>query len=176
MRLEKGITAHVFTGVNAMPAPIEQEQIEKSVRAFLEHEGYEFVDLRITGSISHPMFEVYADIEGGITAADCGKLTRALQYRLTAAGLMDDRASLLVSSPGLDRVLKSERDFARFAGKEVNVWLVEKIGGRGKLRGILKGQENGTVLISGTEEGDIALSPGRWKEIRLVPEYPKGFK
>ncbi len=159
-----------------MPAPIEMELLEKTVDAYLEGEGYELVDIRIAGSVSHPVIEIYCDIEGGITAEDCGKLARALNYRLSAEGFLNDGATLLVSSPGLDRVIKRERDFARFVGKQVRVWLVEPIAGRGKLKGVLKGCQDGTVLLSDTEEGDIAIAPGRWKEIRLVPEYPEGFK
>ncbi len=159
-----------------MPAPIEEEQIERIVEDYLESEGYELVDLRIGGNISRPIIEVYCDIEGGITAEDCGNLARALRYRLTVEGFLDDGTTLMVSSPGLDRVLKRERDFKRFRGREVSVRLEEPIAGRGKLRGTLKDYRDGTVLLSGTEEGDLALAPGRWKEIRLVPQYPEGFK
>ncbi len=159
-----------------MPVPLAQEQLEKVVEEYLESQGYELVDLRVTGSISRPVIGIYCDIEGGITAEECGKLAKALKYRLAADGLLDERGSLMVSSPGFDRVLKRERDFARFKGREVNVWLMEHIDGRGKLRGRLVGYQDGTVMIEGTEEGDIALAPGRWKEIRLVPEYPKAFK
>jgi ribosome maturation factor RimP len=159
-----------------MPAPIEIERIENTVRDYLESEGYEFVDLRVGGSVSRPVFEIYTDIEGGITAGDCGKIAKALRLRMGAEGFLDDGATLLVSSPGLNRVLKHERDFDRFSGKQVQVWLEEPISGRKKLKGTLKGQQDGSVLLTDTEEGDIALAPGRWKEIRLVPEYPEGFK
>ena len=159
-----------------MPAPIEIERIEKTVADFLEGEGYEFVDLRIAGTVSRPVFEIYVDIEGGITAEDCGKIARSLRYRLDAEGFLSDGATFIVSSPGLDRVIRHEKDFSRFAGKLVQVWLVEPINGRKKLKGILKGQQDGSVLLTETEEGELALSPGRWKEIRLVPEYPEGFK
>lgn len=159
-----------------MPAPIAEDQLEKFVEAFLENQGYEFVDLRIAGSVSRPVIEVYCDIEGGITAGDCGELAKSLRYRLTAEGFMDDGASLVVSSPGLDRVLKRERDFERFKGHRVNVWLEEPIAGRGKFTGTLDGCQDGTVVLSDTEEGNMALGPGSWKEIRLVPQYPEGFK
>jgi len=159
-----------------MPAPISVERIEKAVGEFLESEGYEFVDLRIGGSISRPVIEIYCDIEGGITAEDCGKLARSLQYRLGAEGFLDNGVTLMVSSPGLDRVVKSERDFDRFKGRKVKIRLEEPIAGRKKLTGVLKGYADGTVHLTDTEEGDIALSPGRWKEIRLVPEYPEGFE
>jgi ribosome maturation factor RimP len=159
-----------------MPAPLAQEQIARAVEEYLEGEGYELVDLRIGGSVSRPVIEIYCDIEGGITAEDCGKLARALQYRLSAAGFLDEAASLMVSSPGLDRVIKRERDFEKFMGRMVKVRLEEPIAGRGKLKGTLAGYRDGTVLLKDTEEGDLALAPGRWKEIRLVPQYPEGFK
>jgi ribosome maturation factor RimP len=153
-----------------------RERLEESVDKFLESQGYELVDVRITGSAGRPVIEVFCDIEGGITSDDCGKIAKSLRYRLEAEGLFDDKASMVVSSPGLDRILKRERDFARFMGRKVKVSLSESIGNRGKLTGTLAGYDNGTILLKDTEEGDLALAPGRWKEIRLVPQYPEGFK
>jgi ribosome maturation factor RimP len=161
---------------NAMHPPIMLERLEESVEKYLEGQGYELVDLRITGSIGRPVIEIYCDIEGGITAEDCGKIARSLRLKLDAEGFFENRASLVVSSPGLDRVIKRERDFERFKGRKVKVWLVEPIGDRGRLTGVLAGYDNGTLHLTETEEGDLALAPGRWKEIRLVPTYPEGFK
>ena len=158
-----------------MPVPIEKERLEQITENYLESEGYEFVDLRIGGNFSNPVIEVYCDIEGGITAEDCGNIAKSLKIRLEAEGLLNNNGILIVSSPGLDRVLKRERDFKRFLGRNVKVKLNEPIGTRKKLNGKLKDFQDGTVIIEDTEEGDIALAPGRWKEIRLVPEYPEGF-
>lgn len=159
-----------------MPTPIQKEQLEETVEEYLTGQGYEFVDLRITGSIGRPVIEIYMDIDGGITSEDCAKLGKSLRYKLAVDGFFDDRTSLIVSSPGLNRILKKQRDFERFAGRLIDIRLNEKIGDRGKLRGKLEGYNDGTVQVSGTEEGDVALAPGRWSEIRLVPEYPEGFK
>ena len=158
-----------------MPAPIDSERIETIVEEYLVSEGYELADFRISGTAARRVIEVYCDIEGGITSDDCGKISRSLIIRLEAEGYMNNNESLLVSSPGLDRILRRERDFRRFMGRKVKVWLNESIGNRGKITGILKDYQDGTVIIEDTEEGDIALAPGRWKQIRLVPEYPKGF-
>jgi len=159
-----------------MPTPLPQERLEKIVGEYLDGQGYELVDLRITGSVGSPVIEIYCDIEGGITSDDCGTLARSLRYKLLTEGYMDNGIGMIVSSPGLDRVIKTERDFARYKGRKVNVWLEEKIGGRGKLSGTLAGYDDGTVYLQETEDGDIALSSGRWKEIRLVPDYTDGFK
>jgi len=158
-----------------MPAPIETERIENLVEKYLESEGYELVDFRIGGNISHPILEIYSEIEGGLTSGDCSKIAKALRIRLEAEGLINDNGTLVVSSPGLDRVLKRERDFKRFMGRKIKIQLNEPIGNRKKLNGVLKDFQDGTVIVENTEEGDIALSPGRWKVIRLVPQYPEGF-
>ncbi len=158
-----------------MPAPIEVERLEKAVDGYLKTEGYEMVDLRIAGNVSRPVLEVYCDREGGITAEECGNLARSLRIKLEAEGLVDDSFTLLVSSPGLNRVLKRERDFTKYIGRKVKVKLEEPISGSKKLKGTLKGYQDGTVIISGTEDGEVALSPGRWKEIRLIPEFPEGY-
>ncbi|HEX9746721.1 MAG TPA: ribosome maturation factor RimP [bacterium] len=159
-----------------MPSPIAVDRIEKLVEDYLEHQGYELVDIRVKGSIGNPVLEIYCDIEGGITAEDCGKISRSLRFRLIAEGYLDDSIGLIVSSPGLDRIIKKDRDFQRFIGKKVTVWLHEKIGDRKKISGVLAGYDNGTINLAETEEGHVALSFGLWKEVRLVPEYPDGFK
>ncbi|HDS29919.1 MAG TPA: ribosome maturation factor RimP [Firmicutes bacterium] len=159
-----------------MLSALQKEQLEKTVEEYLDSRGFELIDLRFTGSIGRPVIEVYADIDGGITTEDLAEISKSLQHKLAADGFFNDQTSLIVSSPGLNRILKKERDFDRFKGKMVDIWLNEKIGNRGKLRGILAGYDDGSVHVNGTEEGDIALAPGRWKEIRLVPELPEGFK
>lgn len=159
-----------------MHAPLMLERLEESVEKFLEGQGYELVDIRLTGSIGRPVIEVYCDIEGGITAEDCGKIAKSLRFKLDAEGFFQNSASLVVSSPGLDRIVKRERDFQRFVGRKVKVLLNEAIGDRKRLTGVLAGYDNGTLTLTETEEGDLALAPGRWKEVRLVPTYPQGFK
>ena len=106
--------------------------------------GYELVDverapgglLRVT--IEHP-------VSGGnqrfITVDDCEKVTRQLQHVLEVEGLPYER--LEVSSPGLDRPLKSAADFARFAGEQVELTLKVPFKGRKRFRGELLGHDGG---------------------------------
>jgi ribosome maturation factor RimP len=107
--------------------------------------GYELVEierapaglLRVT--IDHPA------VEGGaarfITVDDCERVTRQLQHVLEVEGLAYER--LEVSSPGLDRPLKSAADFRRFLGEQVEVTLKVPFKGRKRFRGELMAGESG---------------------------------
>ena len=71
-----------------------------------------------------------------VTVDDCERVTRQLQYVFEVEGVDYDR--LEVSSPGLDRPLRRPQDFARFAGREVDVVLRQPFQGRKKYRGVLQ--------------------------------------
>ena len=110
--------------------------------------GYELVEverapgglLRVT--IDHPSVEGVA--ERFITVDDCERVTRQLQHVLEVEGLPYER--LEVSSPGLDRPLKSEADFRRFRGEQVEVTLKLPFKGRKRFRGELMAAESGWRL------------------------------
>lgn len=80
-----------------------------------------------------------------VTVEDCEAVTRQLQYVLEVEGL--DYARLEVSSPGLDRPLKSAADFARFAGEQVEVMLKVPFKGRKRFRGELMAEAAGWRIV-----------------------------
>lgn len=103
--------------------------------------GYELVDCERS---AHGLLRVFIDrLPQGrydqpgefVTVEDCEKVTRQLQYTLEVAGA--DYARLEVSSPGLDRPLKTEAHLARFVGAEVEVTLKQPFQGRKKYKGVL---------------------------------------
>ncbi len=102
-----------------------QETIEQTVTGL----GYELVDVERTGggllrvTIDMPYV---AGLERFINAEDCEKVTRQLQFVLEVEGA--EYARLEVSSPGIDRPLRSERDFERFAGELIDITLKAPIG------------------------------------------------
>ncbi len=102
-----------------------QETIGQTVAGL----GYELVDVERTGggllrvTIDMPYS---AGAEQFVTAEDCEKVTRQLQFVLEVEGA--DYARLEVSSPGIDRPLRSEKDFERFAGELIDITLKAPIG------------------------------------------------
>lgn len=105
-----------------------QETIGQTVTGL----GYALVDVERTGggllrvTIDLPYIAGVAGAERFVTAEDCEKVTRQLQFVLEVEGA--DYARLEVSSPGIDRPLRSEQDFERFAGELVDITLKAPIG------------------------------------------------
>jgi ribosome maturation factor RimP len=151
------LPAHFFWLIDFLPpiAPndstnstmLQHSTIETTVAAL----GYELVDveraagglLRVT--IDHPLGTAGAP-ECAVTVDDCERVTRQLQHVLEVEAVAYER--LEVSSPGLDRPLKTAGDFARFAGAEVELTLKKPFQGRKRYRGTLQahGEEWRIVL------------------------------
>ena len=105
-----------------------------------------------------------------VTVDDCEQVTRQLQYALEVEGL--EYARLEVSSPGLDRPLKREADFLRFAGQAVSVALKAPFQGRKAWQGVLSAAVAGgwqLVFMDGKAEKVLGFTLEEVREARLVP-------
>lgn len=148
-----------------------QQIVEQTVTGL----GYDLVEiersagglLRITIDLPWQAPEEGVDSlpEAFVTVEDCEKVTRQLQFALEVDGV--DYARLEVSSPGIDRPLRHEQDFVRFAGSEIDITLKEPIGAAGggvvnanrkKFRGTLERAETGGWQIVWSDEP--ARKPG----------------
>ena len=105
--------------------------------------GYELVDMERSGK--GRMMRVFIDKPGGINLDDCAAVSHHLGRVLTVENV--DYERLEVSSPGLDRPLKQERDFVRFAGQKARV----------KLRVPLEGQRNFVGVLRQTQAGKVEM-------------------
>jgi ribosome maturation factor RimP len=129
--------------------------------------GYEMVDLEISGR--GKLLRLFIDKPDGISIDDCALVSEHVSHLLAVENDVDyDR--LEVSSPGLDRVLKKESDFTRFAGNKVQLKMRVPVEGRKNFTGILRGINQDMVQIE-TEAGlqDFALS--NIDKARLSPEF-----
>ena len=107
---------------------IEQHCTEL-VTPIIEENGFELVDVEYVKEGSDYYLRVYADKEGGINIDDCVLISRSLEEKLDAADRMTDPYILEVSSPGLTRPLKKDKDFKRNLGKKVEVKLYRAVDG-----------------------------------------------
>jgi ribosome maturation factor RimP len=124
--------------------------------------GYELVEIeRSAGGLLRVTIDLpwTPGHEGFVNVEDCEKVTRQLQYALEVEGI--DYKRLEVSSPGLDRPLRGERDFERFAGEVVDITLKAPVGAAGagqvaanrkKFRGQLGRADNGGWQLVWSEE------------------------
>ncbi|RRD94041.1 ribosome maturation factor RimP [Clostridiales bacterium COT073_COT-073] len=98
---------------------------------------YELVDVEYVKESGQWYLRVYADKEGGITINDCEVISRALEVKLDEADPIAEPYVLEVSSPGLDRVLKKDKDFERYLGYSVDVKLYQAINKKKEFTGEL---------------------------------------
>jgi ribosome maturation factor RimP len=145
------------------------------IEARLKDMGYELVDHRLSGAYGREMLELYCDRidDSGISVDDCAEISRRMKPALDAEGFFSQDFSLVVSSPGLDRVVKKPEDFTRFKGRQVKVFLSKSLGGS-KLIGKLLEFDEGSLKL-GLEAGDEqTFGPDEYRLVRLHPDL-EGF-
>jgi ribosome maturation factor RimP len=126
--------------------------------------GYELVDLERSGK--GRLLRIFIDKAGGIGVEDCARVSNHLSRVLAVEGVDYDR--LEVSSPGLDRLLRKERDFVRFAGHKARVKLRVPIEGRRNFVGVLRETRAGKVEID-VDGRIVTLDLANLDKARLVP-------
>lgn len=137
-----------------------EEAVEKIAEEILANTDYELVDVEYVKERDW-FLRVYIDKEGGIGLDDCQEVSGLLDEKLEKLNIINDRYILEVSSPGLDRALKKEKDFKREMGKVVDITLYKAIDGEKMITGKLTGYTKDIITIDETRE--IAL-----KDIALV--------
>ena len=109
----------------------KRETYEAKTEAFLlplvEQHHFELVDVEYVKEGGNFYLRAYIDKEGGITIDDCETISRSLSDWLDKEDMIQDSYIMEVSSPGLGRPLKKEKDFARSIGKEVEVKLYKPL-------------------------------------------------
>lgn len=113
------------------------ELTEKMLEPIMQAHQYELVDVEYVKESGQWYLRVYADKEGGITINDCEVISRALEVKLDEADPIAEPYVLEVSSPGLDRVLKKDKDFERYLGYSVDVKLYQAINKKKEFTGEL---------------------------------------
>jgi ribosome maturation factor RimP len=127
--------------------------------------GYELVALERSG---RGLLQVFIDKPGGISVDDCQLVSNQLTRLFLVENIEYDR--LEISSPGLDRPLKKEADFVRFAGEKAQIKLRMPIEGRKNFIGII-GAVNEDVLQLDVDGKLVAIELSNMDKARLVPVF-----
>ncbi len=99
------------------------QQMHDLLTPFFQEQGYELIELQLQQRKGRWLVRLFADTEGGISLEDCRKLSVDIGQLLEAADIIDAAYVLEVSSPGLDRPLKTRRDFQRQLQRMVTIFL-----------------------------------------------------
>jgi ribosome maturation factor RimP len=131
-----------------------EKTVEKLAEELLADTGLELVDVEYVKEKDWYL-RVYIDKPEGIDIEDCQALSEKLEKELDEKNVVPDSYILEVSSPGLDRVLKKEKDFVREAGKMVDVSLYEPLDGSKQITGKLIGCEDNALKLEELEPIDM---------------------
>ena len=113
---------------------------------------------------------VFLDKEAGIEIDDCQWVSEQLETKLDEVDVLKDHYYLEVSSPGLDRPLKKDRDFIRYAGDKVEVKTYEPVNGQKLLVGTLIGLLDGNVQIEINGQ-TVSIPQEKTAQVRLYIEF-----
>ena len=147
------------------------KELEQLLTPLLEKELAELVDLQYVSEAGGKVLRVFVDKEGGIKLSDCEYLSNRIGECLDEANIIPDSYVLEVSSPGLDRILKSEKDFVKFLGKKARVTTYVPVGGQKNFLGLIVSCTAEKLVISDeSSEKQVEIELQMIARARLEPE------
>ena len=152
-----------------------KEEYEAKTEALLlpivEEKGYEMVDVEYVKEGSNWYLRAFIYKPGGITINDLEGVSRKLSDLLDEEDFISDAYILEVSSPGLGRPLKKDRDFDRSIGEEIEVHLYRSLNGNKQYIGLLKSYDKDTITIEDGDGSEIALDRVNVSLVRLTIDF-----
>ena len=144
---------------------------EELVLPMIEENKFELVDVEYVKEGGNWYLRVYIDKPGGINIDDCELISRALSDKLDEKDFIEDAYILEVSSPGLGRPLKKDKDFTRNMGEMFEIKLFRQINKQKEYEGILKAFDKETVTIEADDGEDIVFERSDIALIRLALDF-----
>jgi ribosome maturation factor RimP len=136
----------------------------------LEEIGFELVDVEYVSNQGRWVLTLFIDKEGGVTIDDCVRVSRELGDLIDVKNFIDHTYVLEISSPGLDRPLKKEKDILKAMNKKIKLKMVTPVKGRRNYSGYLRDFKDGALHLE--IEGGMVTLP--WREVdkaNLIYEF-----
>ena len=153
----------------------KKEGYEAKTESFLlplmKENNFELVDVEYVKEAGNWYLRAYIDKEGGITVDDCEAISRRLGDWLDEKDFIEDSYILEVSSPGLGRPLKKDKDFERSIGKDVDIRLYKPLNKQKEFTGTLKAYNKETVTITQEDDNELVLNRPEIALIRLAFDF-----
>ena len=148
-----------------------ETRTEELITPILDRMNFELVDVEYVKEGGTWYLIAYIDKEGGITVNDCEAVAREMNEILDREDFVEDSYVFEVSSPGLGRPLKKEKDFRRSLGEEVEIRTYRMIDRQKEFTGILKDYDETTVTIEMEDETEKTFEKSEIALIRLAFDF-----
>jgi len=144
---------------------------EQLLMPIMEENNFELVDVEFVKEAGTFYLRAYIDKEGGITINDCETVSRRLSDLLDQKDFIPDAYILEVSSPGLGRQLKKDKDFARSIGEEVEIKLFKAIDKQKEFGGFLESFDAEKIVISDEKENVMEFERSNIAIVKLAVHF-----
>lgn len=135
------------------------ERVEAVALPVLEESGLELVDVQYQREQNGWILRLIIDKQDGLNLNDCAAVSREISQLLDIENFIDQAYNLEVTSPGLDRPLKSIAEFERFVGRKAKIKTIDPIAGEHVFIGKIKRTEGESIVLEvGTKEVTILFS------------------
>ena len=146
------------------------QQLIDLLEPTVESLGYELIDLEFNSSARHGLLRIYIGGPDGVNVDDCSKVSHHVSGILDVEDPIKSEYDLEVSSPGVDRVIRTTAHYEQFLGSEVNVRLKRPEQNRRKCTGVLTAVSDTEVSLEADGE-TIVLNRDNIDKTRLVPVF-----
>ena len=150
---------------------IYEQKTEELLIQIIEEQQFELVDVEYVKEGGTWYLRAYIDKEGGITVDDCEMVSRRMSQLLDETDFIEESYIFEVSSPGLGRPLKKEKDYVRSMGKEIEIRTYRAINKEKEFYGILKSFDESTVTIEMEDETEMVFAKSEIALIRLAFDF-----
>lgn len=148
-----------------------EQKAEQLLLPIIEAHGFELVDVEYVKEAGNWYLRSYIDKPGGITVDDCEIVSRAFSDKLDEEDFIEDSYIMEVSSPGLGRPLKKEKDYARSMGKLLEIRTYRLINKEKEFYGILTAYDSNSVTIEDENQNPHTFDKKEIALIRLAIEF-----
>ena len=148
-----------------------EQKAEELITPIVEANGFELVDVEYEKEAGNWYLRFYIDKEGGITVDDCEAVSRIFSDKLDELDFIEDAYIMEVSSPGLGRPLKKEKDYVRSMGKEVEIRTYRPINKEKEFYGILSAYDESSVTITTEDQKEQTFEKADIALIRLAFDF-----
>lgn len=148
-----------------------EQRTEELLLPIIEEYQFELVDVEYVKEGGNWYLRAYIDKEGGITVDDCELVSRKMSDLLDEKDFVEESYIFEVSSPGLGRPLKKEKDYQRSLGKEVEIRTYKAIEKEKEFYGLLKSYDETTVTIEMEEDKEMIFAKTDIALIRLAFDF-----
>lgn len=145
-------------------------EVVKLIEPILDEMVFELVDIECLSEHGRWVLRIYVDKEGGITLDDCARVSKEIGDLIDVRDIFNHKYVLEVSSPGLNRRLKKEKDFLTAVGKKVKIRMGRPVEGRRNFAGYLRDFRDQLLYIE-TKDSVVPLSLQDVEKANIVFEF-----